>query len=306
MNGSRRILVTGATGFVGRALVARLAADGWLVRASTRDGAPVVAGVTERVVMGEIDDTTDWRAALRQIDVVVHVAARVHVLKERTVDPLRAFRLVNRDATLRLARQAQESGVRRFVYLSTIGVNGSESVDHPLAAADKPQPHSPYAQSKWEAEMGLREITAAGTMNYVIIRPPLIVGPDPKGNLASLLHAIRKGLPLPLGAVTKNRRDVVLLDTLTDLIAVVVDHPMAANQTFLVSDGRVRSTREIVDLLAQLHRVKAHFLSIPPPLLAASLRLIGKGSLASQLCGNLEIDNSHTRATLNWTPPSLL
>ena len=169
-----------------------------------------------------------------------------------------------------------------------------------------PRTHSPYARSKWEAETGLREITAGSEMDYVIIRPPLIIGHDPRGNLGTLIGAIRKGVPLPLGAVTRNRRDLVSLDTLNDLIATVIDNPRASNQTFLVSDGRAVSTRQIAEELARLHGLSARFLPVPPSLLEASLRLIGKASLASQLCGDLEIDMAHTRGTLNWTPPSLL
>lgn len=299
-----RILVTGATGFVGRALVARLIGEGCIVRAATR--AKTTTGASEQAVVGEIDGQTDWRETVQQVDFVVHAAGRAHILDDKASNPLKAFRTSNRDATLRLARQASDAGVRRFIFISTIGVNGSETAGHPLTIGGTPQPHSPYAQSKWEAEIGLREITAGSEMEHVVIRPPLIIGRDPKGNLGTLLGAIRKGVPLPFGAVTRNRRDLVSLDTLNDLIATVVDNPGASNQTFLVSDGSAVSTRQIAEELARLHGLSPRFLPVPPSLLGASLRLIGKASLASQLCGDLEIDMTHTRGALNWTPPSLL
>lgn len=291
------ILVTGATGFLGRAVVGRLETRGRPVRAAVRRDAGPGA-----VAVGDISPETDWSEALRGVDTVVHCAARAHVLKDTAADPLARFRAVNVDATAALARQAIQAGVRRFVFISSIGVNGAETQGTPFRHDDPPRPHSPYAVSKHEAEQGLKRIAAETGLQVVIIRPPLIVGPDPKGNLATLNRLIARGLPLPFGLATKNRRDLVSRDVLVDLIETVIDHPAAAGQTFLVSDGAAISTRVLLERMAAAQGRSLTLLPVPPALLAVPLKLMGRGAMASQLFGDLEVDIAHTRETLDWTP----
>lgn len=298
-----RILVTGATGFLGRAVVDHLAARGRKVRAAVRRGEGDWPAGVEAVAVGDLSAATDWSAALRDVDAIVHCAARAHVLKEASSDPLAEFRAVNTDATLVLARQAAAAGVRRLVFISSIGVNGAATTGRPFRHDDPPQPHSPYAVSKHEAEQGLHAIAAETGLQVVVIRPPLIVGPEPKGNLATLERVIGKGLPLPFGLATRNRRDLVSLGTLCDLIGTVVGHPAAAGETFLASDGEPISTRTLLERMAAARGRPLTLLPVPPALLALPLKLTGKGAMAAQLFGDLEVDIGHTRRTLGWTPP---
>lgn len=297
------ILVTGATGFLGRAVVDRLAGRGRKVRAAVRRDPGGWPGGVETAVVGDLSGETDWSAALQGVDAVVHCAARAHVLRETAADPLAQFRAVNTEATLALARQAAAAGVRRFVFISSIGVNGAETTGRPFRHDDPPAPHSPYAVSKHEAELGLRVLAAETGLEVVIIRPPLIVGPDPKGNLGTLERVIDRGLPLPFGLATRNRRDLVSRDALCDLIDVVIDHPAAAGETFLVSDGEPIPTRTLLERMAAARGRSITLLPVPPGLLALPLRLAGKGGMAAQLFGDLEVDIEHTRRTLGWTPP---
>lgn len=291
------ILVTGATGFLGRAVVEHLTAKGRAVCAAVRrDPGPGA------VAVGDLSAETDWRAALAGVDAVLHCAARAHVLTETAAEPLAQFRAVNTEATVALAQQAVAAGVRRFVFISSIGVNGSETHGTPFRQDDPPSPHSPYAVSKYEAEVGLHAIAAATGLEVVVIRPPLITGPDPKGNLAILNRVIAKRLPLPFGLVTKNRRDLVSRDTLCSLIDAVIDPPVAAGQTFLVSDGAPISTRVLLERMAAAQGRSLTLLPVPPALLALPLKLLGKGAMASQLFGDLEVDIAHTRQTLDWAP----
>ncbi len=294
----RTVLVTGATGFLGGAVVDYLIARGRPVRAAVRRDAGPGA-----VAVGDLSSATDWSVVLRGVDAVVHCAARAHVLKETHADPLSQFRAVNRDATTALALQAAAAGVRRFVFISSIGVNGAETRGTPFRHDDTPQPHSPYAVSKSEAEGDLHKVAYETGLEVVILRPPLITGPDPKGNLATLNKVIAKGLPLPFGLVTKNRRDLVSRDTLCSLIDTVIDHPAAAGETFLVSDGAPISTRVLLERMAAAQGRSLTLLPVPPALLALPLALLGKGAMASQLFGDLEVDIAHTRETLGWSPP---
>lgn len=297
-----QVLVTGATGFLGGAVVRRLAASGRAVKAAVRtDPADWTQGVTP-VRVGNLDGTTDWSAALAGVDVVVHCAARAHVLNETAADPLAEFRRINTEGTLNLARQAASAGVRRLIFISSIGVNGAETFGRPFSADDAPHPHSPYARSKHEAELGLSEIQEKTGLDVVILRPPLINGPDPKGNLATLGRVIERGLPLPFGLVTKNRRDMVSVDTLCGLIEACLDHPSARGGTFLVSDGAPLSTRGILSQIAAQKGRALRLVPVPPGLLSLALNLLGKSNLRSQLLGDLEVDITSTRETLGWRP----
>lgn len=241
---------------------------------------------------------------MRGCDVVLHLAGRAHVMHEEALDPLGRFREVNTAGTLNLARQAAAAGVRRFVFASSIKVNGEETApNRPFRHDDAPRPADPYGVSKREAEDGLRALAATTGMEVVIVRPPLVYGPGVKANFLSLMRAVQRGLPLPLASVTGNRRSLVALDNLADLLITCVSHPAAAGQTFLVSDGEDLSTADLLRRMGRaLHR-PARLLPCPPPLLQMGATMLGKSAIGHRLLGNLQVDISHTRATLGWTPP---
>ena len=296
------VVVTGANGFVGRAVVARLAADGIAVRAAVRrPGAPFPPGVT--VVPGaDLDDLSRWRGALQGASAVVHCAARVHRLADDEADPLAAFRRANRDATAALAEAAGAAGVVRFVFISSVGVHGAETFGRPFTAADAPAPCSPYAISKHEAENELARIGAERGLEVVVLRPPLVYGPDAPGNFAVLLRAVERGVPLPLGAI-RNRRSFVAIDNLADLITLVVHHPAAAGRAFLVSDGEELSTTDLLRRTARALGRPARLLPVPAKALRTMLSLLGRAELGQRLCGSLEVDIGATCSRLGWRPP---
>lgn len=298
------ILVTGASGFVGRALVSMLSSEGRHVRAAARSRVDDAKGI-EAVQMPDLAPGADWQSLVSGIDCIIHCAARAHVLKEEAADPLPVFRSINRDATVELARAAAKAGVRRFIFISSIGVNGNETYGTPFRHDDTPSPQSPYAVAKWEAEQGLTELARETGMELVIIRPPLVMGHNAPGNIGQLQRAASKGLPLPLGGVTGNRRDLVSLATLATLVSACIDHPHAAGQVFLVSDGQALSTRDIVAKAAGLSGQRPRFLPVPTAMLGVMLRIAGKGSMASQLLGDLEVDIAHTISSLGWSPPAV-
>ena len=297
------ILVTGATGFVGSSLVARLVREGIETRASVRrDEASTPDGVST-VNVGELTADVNWSHALAGVEVIVHLAARVHVMHDTEADPLTAFRAVNVDGTLNLARQAAAAGVKRFVFISSVKVNGEATQPgRAFSEADAPNPQDAYGQSKYEAEQGLRQLAADTGMEVVIIRPPLVYGPGVKANFAALMRAVRRGWPLPLGAV-HNQRSLVTLDNLVDFIVTCISHPQAANQTFLVSDGQDLSITELVRGLAHAVGVPARLLPVPVWALQAGATLLGKGDAVQRLCGNLQVDISKARSLLGWVPP---
>ncbi|MBG6074699.1 SDR family oxidoreductase [Polaromonas sp. CG_9.11] len=298
------VLVTGAGGFVGRALCADLVSRGAAVRGTGRSVRKVSA-VVETAVVKSIDENTHWRGVLAGCDAVVHLAARVHVVQEAAAHPLAEFRRVNTQGTLNLARQAAAAGVRRFVFISSIGVNGAETFQQPYAALDRASPHSPYAVSKYEAELSLREISLQTGLEVVIIRPPLVYGPSAPGNFGSLMRWLQLGIPLPLGAI-RNQRSLVALDNLVDLIVTCITHPAAANQTFLVSDGEDVSTTELLRRMGQAMGCPARLLPVPTGVLKAAAALLGKRDLAQRLCGSLQVDIQKTRQLLGWNPPLTL
>ena len=295
-------LATGVGGFVGKSLCAALSMRGLVVRAAIRS----VHGRSDdfdSVSVGAIDALTDWSIALQGVSSVVHLAARVHVMKDFAENPLAEFRRVNVEGTLNLARQAAAEGVKRFVFVSSVKVNGeSTQAGRAFTEADVPNPQDAYGQSKYEAEQGLRQIAANTGMEVVIIRPPLVYGPGVKANFAALMRAVQRGYPLPLGAV-HNQRSLVALDNLVDFIITCTTQPQAANQTFLVSDGEDVSTTQLIRDMAQAAGVSARLLPVPVPWLRAAAGLLGKADAIDRLCGDLQVDISKARDLLGWAPP---
>lgn len=296
------ILVTGGLGFVGSAVCAKLRPL-TSVRVTSRrpptDGIPV--GVEFSFASLSVD--TDWSAALRNVRAVIHCAARVHVMDDVAVDPQSEFRSVNVDATLRLAEQAVNAGVERFIFISSIKVNGESTVPgRPFTAQQAPSPIDPYGISKWEAEQQLRKLSAETGMEVVIIRPVLVYGPGVKANFLNMMKWLYKGVPLPLGAI-HNKRSLLALDNLVDLIVTCIDHPRAANQTFLVSDGEDLSTTELLQRMSKALGKRPRLLPVPAWMLETAAKVVGKQSIAQRLCGSLQVDISYTRERLGWTPP---
>jgi nucleoside-diphosphate-sugar epimerase len=313
-----KALVTGANGFVGNAVWQRLNAMSDVQALGSVRRAATLMDMGELVVtVDDLSAQTDWSEALKSVEAVVHTAARVHVMDDTASDPLTEFRRVNVEGTFNLALQAAAAGVKRFIFLSSIKVNGEATPAPPpglfpkelrekekgkFSADDEPAPQDPYGISKMEAEQALSKIAAETGMEVVIIRPPLVYGPGVKANFAALMRVVQRGWPLPLGAV-HNQRSLVALDNLVDFIVLCVAHPKAANHTFLVSDGQDLSTTELVRGLARAGGLSARLLPMPVWALQAGASLLGKGDEVQRLFGNLQVDISKARTLLGWVPP---
>jgi nucleoside-diphosphate-sugar epimerase len=257
----------------------------------------------DQVVVGGLGASTDWRSAVRDCDAVVHTAARVHVMRESAADPLVEFRTVNVEGTLQLARQAAAAGVGRFIFLSSIKVNGEQTpLNRPFTAGDVPNPMDAYGVSKLQAEHGLRLLAAESGMEVVVIRPVLVYGPGVKANFLAMMRSLARGVPLPFGAI-HNRRSLVALDNLVDLIVRCLVNAEAANRTFLVSDGEDLSTTDLLRRTAAAMRKPARLIPVPQALIEASAVLVGRANVARRLCGSLTVDIAPTCATLAWRPP---
>lgn len=296
------ILLTGASGFLGEALSDRLdkASHFVLTRAVRRKES---LKDSHDVLIDGLHADTDWPDALNRQDVILHAAARAHIMKDEVPDPLAEYRKVNVEGTLNLARQAAKAGVSRFIYISSIKVNGEQtSQGKPFTAEDEPAPEDPYGVSKLEAENGLHEIASETGMEVVIIRPPLVYGPGVKGNFASMIKLVEKGLPLPLGAI-QNQRSLVALDNLVDLIITCIGHPAAANQVFLAGDGQDVSTSELLRGVGRAMGRPARLIPVPAGMLMFGAGLLGKKTVAQRLLGSLQVDISKARNLLGWEPP---
>lgn len=295
------VLVTGANGFVGTALVRRLSAAGLSVREAVRDTPE--RREKEWVSVGEINGATRWDDALEKVRTVVHLAGRVHVMRDMAANPWAAFRQCNVAGTRRLAEQAARLGVRRLVFVSSIKVNGEHTEPGRFfSEQDVPAPVDAYGVSKWEAEQALWEVAKNTGLEVVIVRPPLVYGPGVKGNFARLVESVRRGVPLPFATV-RNRRSLVGVDNLADLLARCTEHPRAANQTFLVSDGEDLSISELIRRLARVMDRPARLIPMPPGLMLAGARLLGRVAEIERLIGCLQVDMSHACRTLDWSPP---
>lgn len=304
------ILITSINGFVGRGLAVALQGSDCLIKGTTRgmgSGFPYCGyweDSTQVFATGEIDERTDWGKALDRIDVLVHLAARVHVMDDLADDPLAEYRKVNTAGTLNLARQAVTAGVKRFIFISSIKVNGERTGDRGEVAFSEdevPCPQDAYAVSKWEAEQGLMTIAEETGLEVVIIRPPLVYGPGVKANFRLLMKWVRRGVPLPLGAV-HNKRSFVALDNLVSFIICCMDHPRAANEVFLISDGEDVSTTELLQKIARALGKRSFLLPVPVGLMTFVASLLGKRNVADRLFGSLQVDNSKARDLLGWTP----
>lgn len=297
------VLVTGASGFVGKALCSKLV-NAYQLRILVRNKLIDRDLKNIEVVEGTLFSNQNLVNALLNVSFVIHCAARVHVMSEKTSDPLSEFRRVNVDGTLNLARQAAIAGVKRFIFLSSAKVNGEFTcIGEPFTADHVAAPVDPYGISKYEAEVGLRKIAKETGMEVVIIRSPLIYGPGVKANFLSMMRWIMKGYLLPLGGVSKNRRSFVYIDNLIDLIATCISHPAAANQIFLVSDDDDLSTFRLIRSIALELNQPARLIKVPTFLIILVANLLGQGHIAQRLCGSLQLDIRKTKDMLGWSPP---
>jgi len=293
-----KTLLTGASGFIGSAVLQILPLKTIRVLGRSK---PSINKID--FVSSEIKPDTDFTQALVGVDVIVHCAARAHIMNDTAEEPLEAFREVNSLGTLNLARQAASAGVKRFIFISSIKVNGERTEKNkPFSHDDASVPEDAYGISKSEAEFSLRILSRETEMEVVIIRPPLVYGPGVKANFAVMMKLASRNLPLPLGAI-HNKRSLVALDNLVDLIITCIDHPNATNQTFLVSDDHDISTTELLKKMIIAAGKKPRLIPIPMKLIQLAATMLGKKSVADRLCGSLQVDISHTKKLLDWTPP---
>lgn len=300
----RRVLITGGQGFIGSSVARYFFSKDVITRISSRErpNANAVVGI-EHCITGDLSADTDWSEALSGVDVVVHCAGRAHILKDASFDPLEEFRVANRDGTIKLALQAARLGVKRFIFLSSIGVNGAASLqNHPFSEADEPAPHNQYALSKLEAENALFEISRLTGMEVVVIRPPLVYGYDAPGNFALLVKAVRSRLPLPLGSI-QNLRSMIFVGNLADFIFQAAINPKAVNQIFLISDGEDLTVSAILRNLSKVMKIRLFLLPVPLGLLRALAMCVGAYGMVDRLCCTLQIDASKARKLLEWSPP---
>jgi nucleoside-diphosphate-sugar epimerase len=302
-----KILITGSTGFIGSALVSRLIEDGFTINCAVRNEVCVAPDRDQKkrlkiIKVGDLRLSVDWKNATEGVETIVHLAARAHNLNKDDNNSLSDYYKINVEASLKLARQAASVGVRRFIYMSSIKVNGeSTAMGRPFTPLDIPMPQDAYGRSKHQAEMGLIKIAAETGMEVVIIRSPLVYGPGVKGNFLTMVRYLSQALPIPLGSVS-NLRSLISLDNLVNLIVKCILHPAAANQVFLVSDGEDISTPSLIKRLGGALGARVCLISVPIPLLYLIASIFGYLPMIKRLCSNLQLDSSKTKELLNWTP----
>jgi nucleoside-diphosphate-sugar epimerase len=296
-----KILVTGSSGFVGKALCKNLCDRGINYRGSVRENSLEIKG-QDFITVESLDANTDWRKALDGCDTVVHLAARAHILNDKIADPISAFRQTNTQGTLNLAEQAAESGVSRFIFLSSIGVNGAMTSGIPFSPNDVPSPHSPYAVSKLEAEIGLRQLASRYSMDVVIIRSPAIYGKNAPGNFGLIEKFIRYGIPLPFGSID-NKRSLVAIENIVSFIVECIENQSAKNELLFVSDNDDLSTLEVVELMGKLIEKNPKTIRFPIKLLRSIFAIIGKRKAADSLMEDLQLDADRSLELLKWSPP---
>lgn len=300
-----KFMISGAAGFVGKALCAELLRRGQSVSATVRSGSSLIEKA-EAIIVGAIDSKTNWADALRDVDVVIHLAARVHVMRESATDPLAEFLKVNLHGTLNLARQAACSGARRLVYVSSIKVNGEQtSTTQSFTELDEPSPQDFYSISKWQAEQALWRIAQETSMEIVVVRPPLVYGSGVKGNFAQMLKVAATHIPLPFASV-HNRRSLIYVENLVDALISCATHPVAAGQTYLVCDGEDVSTPDLLRQLRGATKCPARLFPFPSSWLRKLGKLSGKPKQVERLLGSLQVDSGKIRRDLKWVPPYTL
>jgi nucleoside-diphosphate-sugar epimerase len=297
---TKKILVTGATGFVGRSLCRSLKSSGYIVCPTSR-AQPSNQSKIKYFVTGNINGDTDWSQILTDVDVVIHLAARAHILDDRSDNHLTEYRQVNTVPTIKLGLDAIKAGARRFIFVSSAGVNGAETFGDPFRSADLAAPHSPYAISKYEAECELKSLFQGTATEFVILRPPLIYGFDAPGNFALIMRLVRSHIPIPLGYIS-NKRSFISLDNFVGLVEACISHPKAANKTLLVSDGVDLSTSEFIKLIGILIGKKPFLFWLSPKLMRFFLEVFGKKKMAQSLYGDMQIYSQDTFELLDWTP----
>jgi len=302
MNSRNKVLITGATGFVGRALVTELLIQQANIVVGVREFSTKLPKEVKQQVVGDLLENTNWLDTIRDIDVIVHAAARVHVMNDNVLDPLAEFRMVNVDGTVNLARQAMKSGVKRFVFISSIKVNGEMTKPgQPFTANDNINVTDPYGLSKYEAEQALLALTKDSEMDIVIVRPPLIYGRDVKANFQAMIRWVAKGIPLPL-ALANNKRSFIAIDNMVDFIICCINHPNVKNEVFLVSDGQDISIAELLQKIARALNKKSRLFPVPICFMTILMKAIGKGDVSDRLFGYLQVDSSKAEKVLGWKP----
>ena len=298
-------MVTGGNGFIGSATIQSMLSKGiYSPVATVRKYSDNAIFNCQVIEIDDLQNQTDWKKNLENIDVIIHAAARVHMMNDQALDPLTEYRRVNVDGTLNLAQQAADAGVSRFIFLSSIKVNGEATFpNNPFKPEDIPKPLDPYGITKLEAERGLFDIADQSGMEVVCVRPTLVYGPGAKGNFASLLQVVKRGIPLPLGNATKNLRSLIALGNLVDLLIKCIEHPKAGNQIFLVSDGEDVSTAELILRIGKALNQPAFLIKIPLPILKFAAKVFGKTKEAQRLLTSLQVDISKTCKVLDWNPP---
>lgn len=298
----KKVLITGGTGFIGSEVCKELCSNNFQVVELGR----TASGYSSEFFRADLNDLPAVFELIRDVDVVIHIAARAHVMHESASDSSLLYMSINCQTTLDLANQAAEAGVKRFIFISTVKVNGESSyAGHPFRFDDKPNPRDSYSLSKADAEQGLKEIAQKTNMDVVIIRPPLVYGPGVKANFSAMMNLAKKNLPLPLGAI-HNKRSLVALTNLVDLIITCIKHPKAANQVFLVSDDKDVSTTELLKMMTHAFGKKPRLVPLPMSWLMLLGRLTCKKAVVDRLCSNLQVDITHTKETLDWKPPITL